>query len=259
MNDHYLNNIDHPLNNSFELRDDWSSSLGLISFDLPDEVRIGLIKCIVKQTYQHVHPMENGYSNKHYYNLFANSTDNEFVDLYKKNIAELIRYYVANAWNVENVADMDIEAKCFGNVQSWGQRTYPHYHHGYDGVAITYLTLGDEISIDVDCMENNNWEDFLIDAPKAVKIVSFAPTAPSTHPKEFEEPGNLILLDPRPAISYPYNRKAWHLKPEVGLTLLHPGYLWHESNPFMGSGIRVAITVNFNISTSKSIDPLIRI
>ena len=112
-------------------------------------------------------------------------------------------------------------------------------------------------------MEENNWDDFLIPVQEDEyffydgKIQT--PKSPSTHPESFEEQGNLILIDPRPAISFPYNRKARHVKPEVGLSLLHPGYLWHESNTFTGAGIRVSSVINFNVGTSKSADPLVEL
>ena len=299
MSDYYLKNSENPLKDAFRFEDDWPTSIGQIRFKLPEEMRIGLIKTIAKHAYQSVYPTakyetfksvpdgkDSTYSSKHHYNMFVD--DDKHIQLYREITTELIRYYVANSWSIPDVADIKIKAKCFGNIQSWGQRTYPHYHHGYDGVLITYLTVGEEFTVDVDCMEENNWEDFLISVPEPQpfyekkknpfevgpgKLVTDGsntidvndlmelqtPKSPSTHPKDFEEQGNLILIDPRPAISFPYNRKARHVKPEVGLTLLHPGYLWHESNPFTGSGIRVASIINFNVGTSKSADPLVEL
>jgi len=289
MNDYYLKNSDHPLKDAFRFEEDWSTSIGQIRFKLPEEMRIGLIKTIAKHAYQSkliTKPdgEDSTYSSRHHYNMFVD--DDKHIQQYREITAELIRYYVANSWGIPDVADIKIKAKCFGNIQSWGQRTYPHYHHGYDGVLITYLTVGDEFTVDLS--GEKTWEDFVIPVPKPKPFYApkknawdtgpgelvtdgsnvidvnemmeaQTPKAPSTHPKEFEEQGNLILIDPRPAISFPYNRKARHIKPEVGLTLLHPGYLWHESNPFTGAGIRVASIINFNIGTSKSADPLVEL
>ena len=303
MNDCYLKNSEHPLKDAFSFEEDWSTSIGQIRFKLPEEMRIGLIKNIAKHAYQSkliTKPdgEDSTYSSKHHYNMFVD--DDKHIQQYREITTELIRYYVANSWGVTDVADMKIKAKCFGNIQTWGQRTYPHYHHGFDGVVITYLTVGGEFTVDVECMEKNNWEDFLIRIPNeepqfiyepimhrdsdgrtkqsigkggqrlekkrpATKfdintmMENQTPKSPSTHPKDFETQGNMLLLDPRPAISYPYNRKARAIKPEVGLTVLHPGYLWHESNTFTGSGIRVAAIINFNLGTSKSADPLVEL
>ena len=268
MNDYYLKNSDHPLKDAFRFEEDWSTSIGQIRFKLPEEMRIGLIKNIAKHAYQSKYQTstpdgaDSEYTSRHHYNMFVD--DDKHIQQYREITTELIRYYVANSWGVTDVADMKIKAKCFGNIQTWGQRTYPHYHHGFDGVVITYLTVGGEFTVDVDCMENNNWEDFLIRIPAPKLDVNTlmdkqTPKSPSTHPKDFETQGNMLLLDPRPAISYPYNRKARAIKPEVGLTVLHPGYLWHESNTFTGSGIRVSVIINFNVGTSKSADPLVEI
>ena len=310
MSDYYLKNSEHPLKDAFRFEDDWPTSIGQIRFKLPEEMRIGLIKNIAKHAYQSKYQTstpdgaDSEYTSRHHYNMFARPDGmvsyDESITSYEEISAELIRYYVANSWGVTGVVDMKIKAKCFGNIQTWGQRTYPHYHHGFDGVMITYLTVGEEFTVDIECMKKNNWEDFLIRIPKeepqfnyepvmhrdsdgtlkqtigkggkrlekkipAAKIdvntlmEKQTPKSPSTHPKDFETQGNMLLLDPRPAISYPYNRKARAIKPEVGLSVLHPGYLWHESNPFTGSGIRVAAIINFNLGTSKSADPLVEL
>jgi hypothetical protein len=268
VNDYYLKNPEHPLNHVFYLENDWPTSIGQIKFKLPEEMRISLIKNIAKHAYQNVYqesvPDGEGspYSSRHHYNMFVD--DDKQIQEYREMTAELIRYYVANSWGVTDVADMKIKAKCFGNIQTWGQRTYPHYHHGYDGVLITYLTVGEEFTVDRNCMEENNWDDFLIPVKHSTSnwaelLENQTPKSPSTHPEHFERQGNLILLDPRPAISFPYNRKARAFQPEVGMSLLHPGYLWHESNHFTGSGIRVSAIINFNIGTSKSADPLVEL
>ena len=57
----------------------------------------------------------------------------------------------------------------------------------------------------------------------------------------------VIFQDPRPAISYPYWEKVHAVYPKIGLTIIHPNYLWHETNPWLGEGTRVCIVVNFRI------------
>ena len=45
----------------------------------------------------------------------------------------------------------------------------------------------------------------------------------------------------------PYNNKAKIIKPETGLTLIHPAYLWHETQTHTKPGVRAAIVINFNV------------
>jgi hypothetical protein len=59
----------------------------------------------------------------------------------------------------------------------------------------------------------------------------------------------LLLLDPRGAPNFPWYEKIESIIPRQGLTVLHPGYLWHETNPWRETeGVRVAIVVNFQIA-----------
>jgi len=268
MTDYYLDNPDHPLNGKFRSEKDWGTDIFAINFNLPEETRYSLIKTIAKHAYQEYDDYRpdgrnSGYSSRHHYNMFGTPEWKSDVNDYKEIANELIRYYVANAWDVEDVENMVIKAKCFGNIQTYGQRTYPHYHHGFDGVLITYLTVGEEFTISKECMDNGDWDNFVgvLEKPEIkegyasinVNDMMNAQThrPPSTHPKEFEKGGNMLLLDPL-ARSYPYNRKARAITPENGLSVLHPGYLYHESNTYTGAGIRVAIIINFNVHNSSA-------
>ena len=60
-------------------------------------------------------------------------------------------------------------------------------------------------------------------------------------------PHSVMFVDPRPAINYPYWEKLYTVSPRVGLTIIHPNYAWHETNPWLGKGTRVCIVVNFRI------------
>lgn len=271
MTDYYYNNPDHPLNGKFTIQDEWVTKIAQIKFRPPEDLRLGLIEYISKRAYSYIWPVnrnvqpktqpdgaDSEYVSKHHYNLLTDYQNNKFIGQYKELIGELIRYYIANCWYVKGVDKMKIEAKTFGNVQSWGRRTYPHYHHGFDGVIITYLTVGDEFVVDVttDNLVVPITEPLPdVEIPESRKM----PSTPRTHPEDFEEQGNMLICDPRPAISYPYNKKAISIKPEVGLNVLHPGYLWHESNSFTGKGIRVAIITNFNCGVGRSSDPLVEL
>ncbi len=272
--DYYLNNPDHPLAGKFDLNiKNWTSPIGEISFKLPEEIRMGLIDYIVKKSYHQEFNtisteregdnIDSKYVSKHFYNLLTEADSNPHIKAYKEIANELIRFYSANAWSVPDMENTNITGKCFGNLQVNGQRTYPHYHHGFDGVMITYLTIGDEFDLDITsenlivpsspapAVEPSKYDHTLITNAK------WAKKGNTSHPGEFEGQNNMILLDPRPTPNYPYNTKAKAYVPAVGKTIIHPAYFWHESNTFVGNGIRVAIILNFCIGIGKSSDPLV--
>ena len=276
MTDYYFENPDHPLNGKFNINfRSWTSPIGEITFNLPEEMSIGLIDYIVKKVYRigrktlsnkerEPDQEDTKYVSKHFYNLLTEADTNPHIKQYKEFMDELIRYYVANAWKVGDVQEYVLQAKCFGNMQVKGQRTYPHYHHGFDGVCVTYLTIGDEFDLDLT-------SDNLIvpyDASKDVVIpdkydadqvpdAKWSQYKDTSHPVEFEEQGALLLLDPRSTPNYPYNTKAKAFKPVIGKTIIHPAYFWHESNSFEAGGIRVCIILNFKVGLGKSKDPLV--
>tara|TARA_B110001454_G_scaffold148183_1_gene137583 strand:+ start:517 stop:1278 length:762 start_codon:yes stop_codon:yes gene_type:complete len=253
MKDYYLN--DHPLSSSFSIVDEWTTKIGKVKITLPEETRKGLIKFIVQKAYSVKSDSQDQYTDKHFYNMFESSNENDYIAEYEKYTNELVRYYIANAWNVQDVENMSIKSKAFGSVLTYGQRTYPHYHHGYDGVFIHYLTLGNEFTINGHSIKEIEGEpDHGLEFTPDKDI-----RAPTTHPKIFEQQGNLLLQDPRPSISYPYNRKAIAIVPEVGLSVFHPGYVWHESNPFTNGGIRVAINVKYKIIKKGSQDTYLKL
>ena len=247
MKDYYLNG--HPLSSSFSIEDEWITKIGKVKINLPKETRKGLIRFIVQKAYSVDSDSQDQYTDKHFYNMFEYSSTNTYIADFEKYTNELVRYYIANAWNVQDVENKIIKSKAFGNIQTHGQRTYPHYHHGYDGVFIHYLTLGNEFSID------KYFRPIDYSTDEGVSLVQHDDIrAPTTHPKIFEQQGNLLLQDPRPSISYPYNRKAIPVIPEIGLTVFHPGYVWHESNTFTEGGLRVAIIVKYKIIQEGSQD-----
>ena len=172
---------------------------------------------------------------------------------------ELIRYYCANAWSVPNIDTIPIQAKSFANFQLSGERTYPHYHNGYDGVIVTYLTIGDEFDIDLN--NPHLLVGVLPEEPEEEKKETlWTRNETKTQNEEFEKQGSLILIDPRPSPNYPFNRKAIAIHPMVGTSVFHPAYLWHETNTFTGRGIRICIGTNFKISSgSDSNDSLVEL
>jgi len=274
MTDYYLNNPDHPLNGLFKIEDkNWTTPIAEINFPLSFKTRLNLIHTIAKKSFHkgiknfNATPRtpdnpDTKYASKHFYNLLTSRDSDPSINDFAEHANELIRYYIANAWGVPDIEETQIEAKCFGNMQVHGQRTYPHYHHGFDGVLITYLTCGGEFDLDLES------EDLIVECEKNVKVehdkydhlkndrAIWGKMGNSTHPGDFEEEQNMLILDPRPAITYPYNNKAKAYTPKTGNTVIHPGYLWHESNTFMGTGIRVAIILNFKVGLGKSPEPL---
>jgi len=57
----------------------------------------------------------------------------------------------------------------------------------------------------------------------------------------------LLLLDPRGTPNYPWWEKVESITPRQGLTVIHPAYLWHETNVWRGTTTRVCIVVNFQV------------
>ena len=229
---------------------------------------MGLIDYIVKKSYHQEFNtisteregdnIDSKYVSKHFYNLLTEADSNPHIKAYKEIANELIRFYSANAWSVPDMENTNITGKCFGNLQVDGQRTYPHYHHGFDGVLIYYLTAGNEFGVD-----DNNKLCYLPEDQKKYEDTNTdynpRPGHDFANGQILDGSGNLILNDPRPAINYPYCNKAiaWH--PVTGTLLLHPACIWHESNSFTGGGIRVSIVINYRIlteSNSETVKPL---
>ena len=49
--------------------------------------------------------------------------------------------------------------------------------------------------------------------------------------------------------------------PKVGTTIFHPAYIWHESNTYIGKGIRAAVVINYRVNTYNNnglVKPLIK-
>jgi hypothetical protein len=164
-----------------------------------------------------------------HYNLFAEKDMEEFPEAkdsileFEQISCQMIRYYIRKGWGVQQADDMKIEGRCFGNVQEPGARTHPHYHQDISGVLVHYLRVGDE---DVS----------LTDQIRVNEELS---------PRHGQH--TVMFQDPRPAIGYPYWEKNHCVTPQIGLTIIHPNYVWHETNPWLGKGTRVCIVVNFRI------------
>ncbi len=254
----------HPLDGNFILKHEWVTPIGQIELNLPEAMRIGLIEYIASKGYcttmgTHKRTMTAEFERNHY-NLFDESENNPHIKGYEEISSELIRYYVAKAYNVENADQLDIECRGFGNMQTTGRRTFPHYHHAFDGVMITYLTLGGEFTLTSDVEGDDDLEKINVQE-KYGTVANYADFDLKKEDMPYETNGSLLLLDPRPAINYPYNTKAKDYVPKVGTTILHPAYIWHESNTFVGKGIRACVVINYRVNTYNNnglVKPMIK-
>ena len=235
----------HQLDDYVKIDQKWTTPFFEMDAVLPQKMRDDLCKVLEAKEldmaaikdkepeFYSIAESKGFYATTHY-NLFAEEDMNEFPNekesilAYEKLAMEQIRYYIRKGWGVQQADDMKIEGRCFGNVQKasdqqGGARTYPHYHQDINGVLVHYLRIGDpEIPI----------ADQL-----TVGVESSA--RHGSH--------QVLFQDPRPAISYPYWEKVYAISPRVGLTIIHPNYVWHETNPWLGEGTRVCIVVNFRI------------
>lgn len=228
------------LDNFAKIEHRWSTPFMEMESQLPEKMRRDLIEVLIKKetamtdlkkTEPQFYSMAEakGFYATTHYNLFAEKDLEEFPEYrdsilgYEQIALKQIRYYIRKGWGVQQADDMVIEGRCFGNVQEPGARTYPHYHQDINGVLVNYLQVGDE---------NRNLDEQL---------------ARDSYNSPRHGSHNVLFLDPRPAISYPYWEKVYAVTPKVGLTIIHPSNLWHETNQWLGDGIRVVIVVNFRI------------
>lgn len=226
--------------NKLKIDREWPSTIAQEHINLPEEMRITLIDIIKKQDQVFTEDTYNkqiGITKdtelfeRKIYNIFdcsRYSDENEVKQVkgFEKLMSSVIRDYIHKAWDADK--NVEIKVRGFGNVQkTFGRRTAPHFHHGWDGVLAHYLTVGEEF----DLKEQNVHKPF-----------------------DTDWSGKFILLDPRPKNDF-YGRHAWkcaryqEITPTKGLTIIHPGYLWHETNTHTKAGVRVLVAISFTILT----------
>ena len=241
-----------------EIEHAWSTAIGQLDLELPTAMRASLVRLLLKQdgvltenTYDKktqgsgVKAFNDSLVNLFDYEKYGNSTDHRiaqypvsatclnYLQQFEQIASKIIRQYISEAWGLDQ--DSEIKIRGFGNIQrTLGRRTGIHHHHGWDGVFLHYLTVGGED--DLLSVEMEDWDFY-------------------HKPYHTDYSGDLIMVDPRGPIKMPYNEKAKTFKPRVGLTLIHPAYLWHETHTHTGIGTRVGIVINFNI-TNKNVDEL---
>ena len=201
----------------------WSTPIGEIEINLPKLTRDALVQCVTSGT------------NLDLFNYTEYASDSQIfkaVYRFEMIVSKLIRDYVKEAWGLNENVSMLIH--CRSHIQQpHMKRVEPHFHYQADGTLVYYLTVGNEYFIENEEVHYNSINN--------------------------DYSGDFLMLDPRPNISYPYNNKAKTLRPVVGTTVIHPGYIWHETNSHTKSGLRISLVVNFNIAPNalenSPIDP----
>tara|TARA_Y100001936_G_scaffold86957_1_gene85293 strand:- start:33756 stop:34502 length:747 start_codon:yes stop_codon:yes gene_type:complete len=213
---------------------EWPTIIGTEIIELPQIMKDVLVKVIKRQDSvftEHTYNKTNKTTaelaafDEKIYNIFDYSrydTEGEITQIkaFEKIMSKVIRTYVTEAWQVD--PHVEINVRGFGNVQNtFGRRTAPHFHHGWDGVLAHYVTVGNEYESDV-------------------------PMTPMDTPYS----GQLLLLDTRPSTCIPdgdVRNDVVRLNPVNGLTVIHPGYVWHETHTHTQTGDRVLVAINFHI------------
>ena len=213
---------------------EWPTIVGTETIELPQIMRDVLVKVIKKQdsvftedTYNKTNKTTDDLEafDSKIYNLFDYSRydmaeEATQVKEFEKIMSKVIREYVYEAWQVDQ--DIEIDVRGFGNIQrTFGRRTAPHFHHGWDGVLVHYVTVGGEY-----------------ESEESLPIMNT------------EYSGNLLLLDPRPnnyISDSDVRADILLITPFNGFTLIHPGCIWHETHTHTKAGDRVLVSINFHI------------
>lgn len=156
-------------------------------------------------------PSGSFYDRTSYYNLFA--IDDPVIRQFEERISRKFREYLHRGIGDAKAYEWEVSVRAFANVYTYGQRVRPHYHESCDFVSIYYVDLGDG-------------------------------SQPEFRTKE---QGRLVFIDPRGAVQHPVHSKCVRFEPEVGSLVIHPAYLWHESETFFSGGTRVMVACELTI------------
>ena len=171
---------------------------------------------------QHPLPQVPSQTFRKSYNLFIEKLPTEFqkpIEEVKTFVRGLYIQYLKEAYGIDGIDDLQISARCFGDVHVRGERTSPHYHHTCDHVFVLYL----------DCGENRE-------------------------NKNKGGDGELVLQDPRLFSTFPFWDKVKTIDTRKGVCLLHPAYLWHESNAMNADGTRVVMVITLKTESHNYTD-----
>tara|TARA_Y100000758_G_scaffold299603_1_gene262421 strand:- start:949 stop:1638 length:690 start_codon:yes stop_codon:yes gene_type:complete len=216
---------------------EWATSIGKVKIDFPENIRKDLIQCVATNYSKRINkkePIPSFIDLFDYTQYTGNSDLKTSVHKFEDVISKVIKAYIKQAWGFDET--VQIEAHCTSKVQlPYDKRLEPHRHTTVNGTLVHYLTVGNEFYLD----DNKERESLNTDYS-----------------------GDLILLDPRPNnICLETNARADIIKisPFTGLTVIHPGYVWHETNTHTQSGLRICLVVNFNVSKESQMHPTLTI
>lgn len=177
------------------------------------------------QTISHPLPSVPNQTFRPTHNFFAQDIPAEFIPAVtqlKSFIKPLYIEYLKRSYGVSGIADLKIDARCFGDLQTKGERTFPHYHHTCDHVFVMYLHCG----------ENR----------------------PTSMAVDRKGDGELLLLDPRHFSTFPFWDKVKQVRTFEGLMLLHPASVWHETKTMNADGERTLVVVTLRTRSHNYTD-----
>jgi hypothetical protein len=114
-----------------------------------------------------------------------------------------------------NPEDLSMEAVCFARRFKTGDRARPHTHRSVDYVGVYYLDL-DVVDDGEDTADHDD--------------------------------GRLLLIDPIAQRSRGLNHSmCFQLRPEPKLLVIHPAYVFHESEMYKGEKDRDLLVINIKV------------
>jgi hypothetical protein len=213
----------------------WTTPIGKVQIDLPEDIRRALIQGVITNYNKRMKAKEPVPSFMDLFN-YAQYASKDKIDIFKAVyrfeliISKVIRSFVKQAWSMDERVELAMH--CTSKVQvPYDMRVEPHRHNAVDITVVHYLTTRNEFYLD-----NSN----------------------DRKPLNNEYSGDLLLLDPRPSITYPYNDKAKTIRPQNGTTVIHPGYVWHETHQHTQEGLRICLVVNVELSKETKAHPSLK-
>jgi hypothetical protein len=151
-------------------------------------------------------------------NIFKDS--NTFIQDFKSFIRSRMSDFL-EAEGFIKPEELEIEAVCFARRFKKGDRAKPHTHRSVDYVAVYYL--------DLDVEDNGNTSD--------------------------HDDGRFVMIDPIAQRSRGLNHNMCHqVQPVPKLLVIHPAYLFHESEMYKGNKDRDLLVINIKIKDRQQAD-----
>jgi hypothetical protein len=126
-----------------------------------------------------------------------------------------------------NPEELDIEINVFPRKFVYGDRARPHTHRGIDYVGVFYVDL-DVVDSDENTCDRDD--------------------------------GRLLLIDPIAQRSRGLNHQMlFQLKPIPNLFIIHPAYMFHESEMYKGNKDLILIVINARIKDRQQSNSFIKL